>query len=194
MPGRGRDLKCGLGRGFEQQVVDHRLVLVGDVCDRAWQRINDVEVWHRQQLGFALFQPFACSSTLTLRAMPVAAAVIGDDGMGTIFAACNMTAARRCAAALDRRHHLHLAEAHVAGVGAPPRRPVVAEDIRDLQSRTGHGRGPFRPAAAPWLSSSPSYAARPASRAGSGWRRSCPWPPACSAPSFRASRDRGAPE
>ena len=34
MPGRGRDLECGLGRGFEQQVVDHRLVLIGDVGDK----------------------------------------------------------------------------------------------------------------------------------------------------------------
>jgi hypothetical protein len=49
-----------------------------------------------------------------------------------------MAAERRCAAALDRAHDLHLAKAHMASVGAPPRRPVVAEDIRDLQSWTGH--------------------------------------------------------
>ena len=27
------------------------------------------------------------------------------------------------------------------GIGSTPRRPVVAEDIRDLQLRTGHRRG-----------------------------------------------------
>jgi hypothetical protein len=29
-------------------------------------------------------------------------------------------------------------EADVTGIGRTPRRPVVAEDIRDLQLRTGH--------------------------------------------------------
>ena len=51
-----------------------------------------------------------------------------------------MAAERRRAAALDRTHDLHLAEAHMAGIGLAPRRPVVAEDIRDLQRWTGHGR------------------------------------------------------
>src|SRR5882724_889477 len=44
----------------------------------------------------------------------------------------------------DRAHDLHLAKAHMASVGAPPRRPVVAEDIRDLQHWTGHDRRPLR--------------------------------------------------
>ena len=51
----------------------------------------------------------------------------------------DMAAERRRAAVLDRRHHLQLAEAHMAGIGFAPRRPVVAEDIRDLQRWTGHG-------------------------------------------------------
>ena len=33
-----------------------------------------------------------------------------------------------------------LVEAEVARIGRTPRRPVAAEDIRDLQRRTGHGR------------------------------------------------------
>jgi hypothetical protein len=40
-----------------------------------------------------------------------------------------MPAERDCAAALDRTHDLDLVEADAAGIGAPPRRPVVAEDI-----------------------------------------------------------------
>jgi hypothetical protein len=43
------------------------------------------------------------------------------------------------AAALDRAHHLELAEAHMAAVGATPSGPVIAEDVRDCQSWTGHG-------------------------------------------------------
>jgi hypothetical protein len=51
-----------------------------------------------------------------------------------------MAAERRCAATLDRTHDLHLAKAHMTGVASTPRRPVVAENIRDLQRWTGHGR------------------------------------------------------
>src|SRR5580704_13462212 len=143
MPGRGRDLECGLGRGFEQQVIDHRLVLIGDVAHLSWQRIHHMEVRHRQQFGLALGQPLACSSALTLGAVPVTAAIVGDDGVSAllVLAARHMAAEGRRAAALDRTHDLHLIEADVPGIGATPRRPMVAEYIRDLQGRTGHGRG-----------------------------------------------------
>ena len=53
-----------------------------------------------------------------------------------VLAARDMAAERRRAAALDRRHHLELAEADMTGIGLAPRRPVAAEDIRDLQRWT----------------------------------------------------------
>ena len=46
--GIGRDGDHGLGRGLEQDVVDHGLVVVGDVSDLSWQREHDVEVRDRQ--------------------------------------------------------------------------------------------------------------------------------------------------
>jgi hypothetical protein len=45
---------------------------------------------------------------------------------------------RRRAAALDRRHHLQLAEAQMAGLGPTPGRSVGAEDVRDLQPFPRH--------------------------------------------------------
>ena len=140
MLGVGRDGEHRLRRGLEQEIVDHRLVLVGDVADRRRQREDDVEVGHRQQFGLARRHPFARRRALALRAVPVAAAVVGDGRVaaGVVLAARDMPAERRRAAALDRAHHLELAEADVAAVGITPRRSVVAEDIRDLQSRTGH--------------------------------------------------------
>src|SRR6266516_1865821 len=74
----------------------------------------------------------------TLGAMPVAAAVVGNDSLGAVLAARDMAAERHCAAALDGRHHLQLVEADVPGISASPRRPVVAEDLRNLQRWTGH--------------------------------------------------------
>ena len=41
---------------------------------------------------------------------------------------------------LDGRHHLELVEADVPGIGRTPCRTVVAEDIRNLQRWTRHGR------------------------------------------------------
>src|SRR5271169_1336245 len=72
--------------------------------------------------------------------MPIAARVVGDVDMRAVLAAHDMPAENRRAAALDRAHHLHLAKAHVAGIGATPSRSVVAEDVRDLQNWTGHDR------------------------------------------------------
>jgi hypothetical protein len=125
----------------KQQVVDHGLVLIGDVGDPSRHREYHVIVRYRQQLGLALGQPFPCRRTLTLRAMPIAAGVVGDDGVRALLTTLDMAAERRRTAALDRRHHLELAKADTAGIGRTPRRPVVAEDIRDLQLRTGHCRG-----------------------------------------------------
>jgi hypothetical protein len=46
--------------------------------------------------------------------VPVAAAIVGDDGVSAllVLAARNMPTERRRAAALDRTHNLHLAEAN----------------------------------------------------------------------------------
>jgi hypothetical protein len=59
-------------------------------------------------------------------------------------------------------HHLQLGEAQVTAVGLTPSGTVVAEDVRDLQSRPSHRRRPVMPAVA-----SPSLAsAAAADRAG----------------------------
>ena len=136
--GIGRDRGQGLGRGLEQQVVDDGLVLVGDVGDGRRQREHDVIVRHRQQIGFARGQPFLCRRALALRAVPVAARIVRDLAVRALLAARDMAAERRRAAVLDRRHHLQLAEADMAGIGPAPCRAMAAEDIRDLQRRTRH--------------------------------------------------------
>src|ERR1700704_3270067 len=99
-----------------------------------------MEVGHRQQLGLARLHPFARLRALALRAVPVAAAVIGDGGVaaGLVLATRDMPAESRGAAALDGAHHLELVEADVAAVGPTPSRPMIAEDIRDLQQEPPH--------------------------------------------------------
>src|SRR5271166_6588210 len=70
-PGIGGDGERRLGRRLHQQVVDHALVLVGDVAQLARQRVDDVKVWDGQQLRFAVGQPSARRRSLALRTMPV---------------------------------------------------------------------------------------------------------------------------
>jgi hypothetical protein len=85
-----------------------------------------------------------CSKTRSARRqLPITgsahkAAVVGDRGVGAVLAARDMSAQGRRAAVLDGAHHLELEQTHVTAVGMTPRGPVVAEDIRDLQSWTGH--------------------------------------------------------
>ena len=136
----GGDRGQRLGRGLEQDVVDDGLVLVGDSTDRRRQGEHHVIVRHGQQLGFALGQPLLGGGALALRTVPVATAVVSNDRVGTVCAARDMPAERRRAAVLDRRHHLQLVEAHMAGVGLTPRRSVTAEDVRDLESWVSHNR------------------------------------------------------
>ncbi len=66
------------------------------------------------------------------------ATVVGDRGVGAVLAARDVSAEGRRAAVLDGTHHLELEQAYVTAVGLTPRGPVVAEDVRDLQSWTGH--------------------------------------------------------
>jgi predicted TIM-barrel fold metal-dependent hydrolase len=44
------------------------------------------------------------------------------------------------AAALDGRHHLQLAEAHIPGICSASSGPMVMKDVRDLQPRAAHRR------------------------------------------------------
>ena len=151
VPGDGDQ---GLGGGLEQDAVDHRLVVVGDVGDRRRQGEDDVVILHRQEFSLARGQPVLGRRALTLRAVAVAAGIVGDVGMAALLAGRHVAAERRRAAGatgcprcsyagdapaapgLDGRHHLKLAEAQVAGPGAAPGRPVGAEDVRDLQRST----------------------------------------------------------
>jgi hypothetical protein len=87
---------------LNSRFVDHRLIVIGDVANLGGYREDDVEVGHRQQLGLALLHPRARRRPLALGAVPVAAAVVGNDGMGTVLAARNVAAEGGRAAALDR--------------------------------------------------------------------------------------------
>ena len=67
-----------LGRGPELEVVDDGLVLERDRADRRRQREDDVIIGDRQEFRLALGEPLPRRRALTLRAMAVAARIVGD--------------------------------------------------------------------------------------------------------------------
>jgi hypothetical protein len=60
--------------------------------------------------------------------------------MRALLTAQDMPTERCRAAVLDRRHHLELVEAHMAGIGLTPCRTMLAENIRELECRARHAR------------------------------------------------------
>jgi hypothetical protein len=137
MLGIGRQGEQGLGGSLEQEIVDHRLVVPGEIADRGRQREHHVEVGQGQQLGLAICEPVPRRRALAFGAVPVAAGVVGDADVATLLAALDMPAEGCRAAGLDGAHHLELAEADVAGMGGAPGSPMSAEDIRHLDDRAG---------------------------------------------------------
>src|SRR5207237_3429894 len=71
--GVGRDGDQGFGGGFEQQVIDDRFVLVGDVGDRSREGEDDMEIGQRQQLSSASGETVFGTGGLALGSMPTAA-------------------------------------------------------------------------------------------------------------------------
>ena len=99
-----------------------------------------MEVRHGQEFCLALGEPFSGGAALALGAVTIATRIISDVDVCALIAERDVSAESRRTATLNGRHHLQLLEAHVTGVGLTPSGPMIAEDIRDLQSWTGHPR------------------------------------------------------
>jgi len=97
----GGDRNQRLGGGFEQDAVDHGLVVIGKIGDRRRHCEHDVVIGHGQEFGLAIGQPLLGSRGLALRTVPVAAGVVRDAQVGAGLTAFDMTAQRRGSAALD---------------------------------------------------------------------------------------------
>jgi hypothetical protein len=99
----GRDRNQPLGRGFEQDAVDHDLVVIGNIGDGRRHCEHHVVIGHGQELGVAVGQPLLGSRGLALRTVPIAAGIVRDAQMSAGLTAFDMIAQRRGSAALDCR-------------------------------------------------------------------------------------------
>ena len=139
----GSDDADRLGSRLEQDVVDECLVLESDRRD--WRRHgeDDMKIGNGQQFGAAICKPSEARQTLALRAMPIAAGIVGDADLAAILAPLDMTAERRRSACLDRGHDLALIEGEPVALRSAKRVAVAAKNVRHLQLRT-HARRLFR--------------------------------------------------
>ena len=96
--GVGGDHAQCLGRRSEQDGVDRRLVLEGDLrgCRRNGE--DEVEVFHRQQFGLTGGEPLGAGLALALRAVLVAAGIVGVTDAAALPAVLDMAAECRRAA------------------------------------------------------------------------------------------------
>ena len=138
MLGVGGDGEQSLGRNVEQQAIDQRLVLVGELGDRRGQRKDHMVVLDRQQIGLTRLEPAPGGAGLALRAMAVAAGVVGDLVAPATLTAQYMPTQRRAAALLDGRHHLELTQAQVRALSLAPSGSMETEDVGDFQGEAPH--------------------------------------------------------
>ena len=117
--------------------IDHRLVVIGDGADRCRQGEHHMVIVHRQQLGLPRFEPTPGGTGLALRAMPVAAGVVGDLVMFTGRAMQHMSAQRRAAALFDGGHDLQLTQAQVTCLSSVARR---VRGLRKISATSRAGR------------------------------------------------------
>ncbi len=149
----GGERRHRLRRCFEQDRVDDSLVLEGDCGDWSRQCEDDVEIGNRQKLGLARREPLGSRPTLTLRAMPVAAGIIGDPRDAAVFAGLNVSAERLGPACNDRAHHAPLDATQMTGMITAIGVALLAQDIGDLDD------GPVR--RDPGAGHDPAFRARP---------------------------------
>jgi hypothetical protein len=89
--GIGRDRHQRFGRRLEQQVVDRCLVVIGDVRDGGRQREHEVIIGNWRQFALPLGEPRSGRRALTLQAMAIATRAVGDDLVGAVLAARDMS-------------------------------------------------------------------------------------------------------
>jgi hypothetical protein len=138
MLGVGRDGTQRLRGGSEQDVIDCGLVLERDAGDRLRHGEHHVEVRHIEQFRLAVRQPLGAGKTLALRAVPVAAGVVGDALMAAVAAALDMAAERGGTTPFDRQHRAVPCGRQRGAMLVMESLAEAAEYVRHFQPLAGH--------------------------------------------------------
>src|ERR1035437_3332354 len=94
MFGIGGNGAQGFGRGLEENVIDHLLVLVSDRGNLVRHREDDVVILAVEKFIPAVFDPLGAGQRLALGAMPVSAGRVADASMTTLIALFDLSSQR----------------------------------------------------------------------------------------------------
>ena len=133
MGGMAGDFQQSFGAGSEQQTIDDFLVLQSQRSQLRRQGEDDVDVGRGQQFTTTRRDPAFTCTGLTLRAVPVATAVVGDGGtMSAAGALIDMTAEGSGATARDGQQDLEVGPAEPVTVARDEVCSCAANDIGHL--------------------------------------------------------------
>src|SRR5664279_4795266 len=111
------------------------------------QSENDMDVGRGEKLAAPCLEPAFAGARLTLRAMPVSAAVVGDGGtMSTAGALIDMTAECGGAATGNGQQDLDMGPADPLAVALDESCSCSADQVGHLQKRPAHLFLPLGPA------------------------------------------------
>ena len=105
MFGIGRNLQQGRGTGVKQQTVQNLLVVKHQGSQLMRQREDHMHIARREKFLATRRKPAVASTRLTLRAVPVAARVVGDGAMSTAGAFIKVAAERGSATPRNGQQH-----------------------------------------------------------------------------------------
>jgi hypothetical protein len=108
MFGVARNGEQRFGGGAKQDVIDDRLILIGDGGQLRRHGEDDVEVFHWQEFAFALGKPLGALLALAFRAMAIAAGVVADACELALITLVDVATQGRGPAGLNGPHQLML--------------------------------------------------------------------------------------
>src|SRR5438132_7353108 len=138
MFGIGRDFQQCLRAGSEQQVVEHGRIVQGQYIEFVWRGEHDMEVGGGEKLAFAGSKPALARLRLALRAVPVAARVVGDGLAAALRTGSDVAAQRGRAAALNRRKGFALLKVAAPVLPVQKVAALYAEDVGHLHGGSAH--------------------------------------------------------
>jgi len=133
VPGIARNFEKSFGTGAEQQTVDDLFILQGQRSQPVWKREDYMDVARREKLSSACCDPPLPGRGLTLRAVAIATAVIGDGGaMPATGALIEMTAQSGGAATPNRPQYLDMLPAEPRTISFDESSSRAADEIGHL--------------------------------------------------------------
>jgi hypothetical protein len=139
MSGIAGDFEKSFCTGSEQQIVDDLLVVESQGRQLGRQSENHMDVGRGEKFAATCLQPAFAGACLTLRAVAISAAVIGDGGaMSTVGALIDMAAECGGATAGNGQQHFDVGPADPLAVALDESCSGRTYEVGHLQARPTH--------------------------------------------------------